>query len=80
MTITITLDDDAALVLSDLIESERLEQENPALEAAEVFSLWQLGNELESNLKATFAPDYAESLETAKASLRDRCGPKISPH
>lgn len=72
MSTTITLDDDVALVLFELLASERLE---PGLPAAERNALWALHGYLEQRLVEPFKPDYEELLEQARASLVERFGP-----
>jgi hypothetical protein len=71
MSTTITLDDDVALVLFELLAAGRLE---PGLEAAERNALWQLEGYLEKTLVQPFSPDYSQLLEQAKASLVQRFG------
>jgi hypothetical protein len=72
MSTTITLDDDVALVLFELLASERLES---GLDASERNALWQLEGYLEKTLVQPFSPDYLQLLEKAKASLVERFGP-----
>ena len=72
MTTTITMDDDVALVLFELLTSERLES---GLEAPEGNALWQLEGYLEKTLVQPFSPDYSQLLEKARASLVERFGP-----
>ena len=71
MSTTITLDDDVALVVFELLASERLE---PGLEPAQRNALWQLENCFEKSLVQPFSPDYSKLLEQAKASLVERFG------
>jgi len=71
MSTTITLDEDVALVLFELLASERLE---PALEAPERNALWALHGYLEKTLVQPLSPDYAQLLERARASLVKRLG------
>jgi hypothetical protein len=71
MSTTITLDDDVALVLFELLASERL---GSGLEAPERNALWQLEGYLEKTLVQPFSPDYSQLLEQAKASLVERFG------
>jgi hypothetical protein len=71
MSTTITLDDDVALVLFELLASERLE---PGLDPSERNALWQLEGYLEKSLVQPFSPDYSQLLEQAKASLLERFG------
>lgn len=72
MSTTITLDDDVALVLFELLTSERLES---GLEASERNALWALEGYLEKTLVQPFSPNYGQLLEAAKASLVERFGP-----
>ena len=74
MSITITLDDDVALVLFELLASERIESELPDLEAPERNAIWALLGYLERNLVEPFSPRYAQLLEEARASLVKRFG------
>jgi hypothetical protein len=53
MSTTITLDDDVALVLFELLASERLES---GLEAPERNALWRLDAYLDRSLAQPFAP------------------------
>lgn len=71
MTTTITLDDDVALVLFELLASERIESN---LDASERNALWALEGYLEKTLTQPFSPDYAQLLEKARASLVERFG------
>jgi hypothetical protein len=72
MSTTITLDDDVALVLFELLASERLES---GLEAPERNALWALEGHLEKTLVEPFAPNYRELLDRARKSLVERGGP-----
>lgn len=72
MSTTITLDDDVALVLFELLASERLEA---GLEAPERNALWALEGGLEKTLVQPFAPNYGELLEAARSSVVERFGP-----
>ena len=74
MSITITLDDDVALVLFELLASDRIETELTGLEAPERNALWALEGCLEKNLVEPFSPKYAQLLEAARASLVERFG------
>ncbi|WP_308366451.1 MULTISPECIES: hypothetical protein [unclassified Microbulbifer] len=74
MSTTITLDDDVALVLFELLASERIESELPGLEAPERNALWALLGCLEKNLVEPFSSKYAQLLEEARASLVKRFG------
>jgi hypothetical protein len=60
MSTTITLDDDEALVLFDLLTSERIERDLPGLEAPERNALWALEGFLERTLVQPFLPGYNE--------------------
>lgn len=74
MTTTITLDDDEALVLFELLASERIESDLPGLEAPERNALWVLQCHLEKSLVEPFLPNYEQLLEKARASLVERLG------
>jgi len=74
MSTTITLDDDVALVLFELIASERIERDLPGLEAPERNALWALEGYLERTLVQPFSPDYYALLKQARASLVERFG------
>lgn len=74
MTTTINLDDDVALVLFELLASERIESSLAGLEAAERHALWALQAHLETILVEPFSPNYAELLEKARASVIERLG------
>lgn len=74
MSTTINLDDDVALVLFELLASERIESELAELEAPERNALWALEGYLEKVLVQPFSPDYAKLLERARASLVERLG------
>jgi hypothetical protein len=69
MSTTITLADDVALVLFELLASERL---GSGLGAPKRNVLWQLEGYLEKALVQPFSPDYSQLLERAKASLVER--------
>jgi hypothetical protein len=75
MSTTITLEDDEALVLFELLASERIEKDLPELEAPERNALWALSCLLEKALPQPFSPNYAALLEKARASLVERLGP-----
>jgi hypothetical protein len=72
---TITLEDDEALVLYELLASERIEKEVPGLEAPERNALWALSCLLEKTLVQPFSPDYHQLLQKARVSLIERFGP-----
>lgn len=74
MSTTITLDDDVALVLFDLLASERIESDLPGLEAPERNALRALEGCLEECLVGPFSPEYIRLLEKAKISLVERYG------
>ena len=71
MSTTITLDDDVALVLFELLASKRLES---GLEAPERNVLWALEGNLEKILVQPLSPNYGQLLEEAKASVVERFG------
>jgi hypothetical protein len=74
MSTTITLQDDEALVLFELLASERIEKDLPGLEAPERNALWALSGALERTLVQPFSPNYSELLAKARASLVERFG------
>jgi hypothetical protein len=74
MSTTITLDDDVALVLFELLASEYIEANLPTLEVPERNALWALGGYLEKTLAQPFLPEYEHLLEDARASLIERFG------
>lgn len=71
MAITITLENDEALVLFELLKSESLEA---SVATPERDALWGLEAALEKQLVEPFSPDYAKLLEKARQSLITRCG------
>ena len=71
MSITITLEQDEALVLHDLLTSERLEG---SVDAPERNALWALECLLEKHLVEPFSPDYSQLLQNARQSLLERYG------
>lgn len=71
MSTTITLDDDVALVLFELLASTRLES---GLDAPERNALWVLQGYLEKTLVQPLAPNYEQLLAKARASLIERFG------
>jgi len=75
MSTTITLDDDVALVLFELLASERIESEMKDLEAPERNALWALEGYLEKTLAQPFRSDYTQLLEKSRKSLVERFGP-----
>ena len=75
MSTTITLDDDVALVLFELLASERIESEIKDLEAPERNALWALEGYLEKTLAQPFRSDYTQLLEKSRKSLVERFGP-----
>jgi hypothetical protein len=74
MSTTITLEDDEALVLFELLASERIQKELPGLEAPERNALWALSAVLERTLVQPFSPNYSEQLAEARAALVERFG------
>jgi hypothetical protein len=74
MSTTITLDDDVALVLFEMLESEQIEARLPNLEAPERNALWQVQASLEKVIVEPFSPNYDELLQKARASLLKRFG------
>lgn len=75
MSTTITLDDNVALVIFELLASKRIEKDCPGLEAPERNALWALTAYLEESLTQPFSAQYAKLLEEARASLIERFGP-----
>jgi hypothetical protein len=74
---TIELDDDAALVLFDLLNGYGENDDGRTLairNAAERNSLWSLASALEKSLVAQFQPDYVAQLERARARAEERAG------
>jgi hypothetical protein len=74
MSTTITLADDEAMVLFELLSSERIEKEIPRLEAPERHALSALSGLLEKALAQPFSSDHTQLLEKARASLVERLG------
>jgi hypothetical protein len=74
MSTTITLDDDAALVLFEMLASNRIETQLPNLEASERNALWDLEGSLEKVLVQPFSPNYTQLLAQARESLVERFG------
>lgn len=75
MPIIITLDDDVALVLFELLASERIKTHIPDLEAPERSALWALEGHLEKALIQPLSPEYGNLLKNARESLLRRFGP-----
>lgn len=71
MPITITLEQDEALVLFELFASEKLEA---SVDTPERNALWALEALLEKQLTEPFSPDYSQLLEKARQSLLERYG------
>jgi hypothetical protein len=69
--IQLELPDDVALVLFELLASEKLEEN---VEAPERNALWILEGILEKRLTVLFSPNYLNLLEKARSSLVDRYG------
>jgi len=74
MSTTITLDDDAALVLFEMLASKRIETQLPNVEPPERYALWSLEGSLEKVLVQPFSPDYKQLLNKARESLVERYG------
>ena len=74
MSTTITLADDVALVLFELLASERMESNFPGLEASERNALWAIEGYLEKALVQPLSPDYEQLLQKARESLAERFG------
>lgn len=74
---TLDLDDDAALVLFDLLGGYAEADEGRQLvirSAAERNALWQLEGALEKRLVAPFRNDYADQLAAARTRLEEQGG------
>jgi hypothetical protein len=75
MTVTLELDQDAAIVIFELLSKH---DENGgtslALSRADECALTQLLGCLERRLAAPLSPDYGEAVERARASLLKRFG------
>lgn len=69
--IHLTLSEDAALVLFDLLARGECES-LPFADQAEQRVLWDLEAALEREHVATLSPEYATRLAAARARLRDR--------
>ncbi len=74
MAVQIELDDDAALVLFDLIASHEDLRAAFGLESPEIHALWQLEAALEHALVQPFSPNYAALLAKSRQSLVHRWG------
>ncbi|MDX1489076.1 MAG: hypothetical protein R3268_12785 [Acidiferrobacterales bacterium] len=71
MSVTITLEQDEALVLLELLSSEKLEA---SVDTAERNALWALEGALDKQLAEPFSPNYSELLQKARQSLLERYG------
>jgi hypothetical protein len=71
MPVTVTLEDDEALVLFELLASQTLQGSVPAAERNAMDALEAL---LQKQLVAPFLPEYAQLLEEARQSLVRRYG------
>jgi hypothetical protein len=71
MAINVTLQNDEALVLFELLASEKL---SGAVDVPERNALWALEGVLEKELAEPFLPEYAFLLENARQSLLARYG------
>jgi hypothetical protein len=71
MSVAITLEKDEALVLFELLASEKLVK---SIDVAERNALWALEGALEKKLAEPFSAEYAELLKSARQSLVDRYG------
>ncbi|MBL8897878.1 MAG: hypothetical protein JNM84_09625 [Planctomycetes bacterium] len=67
--VLLTLSKDEALVLFDWLSREEREGELPALDAAEVITLWRLHGALEKGMTEPFLSSYAERLAMARSRL-----------
>lgn len=71
MAVAITLEQDEALVLLELVTSEKLEG---SVDVAERNALWALEGRLEEQLVEPFSSEYPRLLEEARQSLIERFG------
>lgn len=71
MARVITLEDDAALVIFELLASEKLDL---LVDTAERNAFWLLEASLDKTLVEPFLPDYLQLLEQARQSLILRTG------
>lgn len=71
MSVTITLEQDEALVLLELLSSEKLEA---SVDTPERNALWALEGLLEKQLAEPFSANYSELLQKARQSLIERYG------
>lgn len=71
MPVAVTFEQDEALVLFELLTSEKLEA---SVDAAERNALRALERALEKQLAEPFSPDYAKLLEKARRPLLERYG------
>ena len=71
MSITIALEQDEALVLFELLASQKLEA---SVDTPERNALWALEGLLEKQLAEPFSPSYSELLQKARQSLLERYG------
>ena len=71
MPLHITLEEDEALVLFELLASRKLEA---LVETPERNALWALEASLEKQLVEPFLADYSQVLEKARQSLLRRYG------
>jgi hypothetical protein len=71
MSTSIEIADDEALVLFELLAAGKLTEH---VDVSERNALWALEAQLQKQLVAPFASDYAEQLQAAKASLVTRYG------
>ena len=72
MPIAVTLEQDEALALFELLASERLET---SVDAPERNALWAMEGALERQPTEPFSPDYSQLLKSARQSLLERHGP-----
>jgi len=71
MAVQISLENDEALVLFELLASGRV---SDAVEAPERNALWALESLLQKQLVEPLSPDYSSLLARARASLVNRYG------
>ena len=71
MAVDLSLEEDEALVLFELLASGNLKE---GIAFAERNALWALEAALEKTLTAPFSPDYSQKLEIARQSLLLRYG------
>jgi len=74
MTTKISLDDDAVIVLFEMLTSKKIEDQLPNLEISERNAIWLLEGSLEKVLVQPLSPNYEQALNKARDSLVKRFG------